>query len=108
MTTDNSVYGLSRRDAKEVVSSLGGKEKTSPSTRTGGLALFSARLKEPWASGVAECDIFAKDGLSKTDTGEDALVYDADGIFSSLTTDNFVDVLKQSGKYYAIQAGCPT
>lgn len=105
---DDSTYGFNRRDAREIAAGLGGKEKTTPrGTSAGGGQLFIFRLNEPWASGVADSDIYSIDGADYTDTGEDADVYDPLGVFASLTTDDFGMCLRQSGKYYAIQAPCP-
>lgn len=104
---DDSTYGLNRRDAREVVAGLGGKEKTTPRSVAGGVQLFIYRLNEPWSSNAADADIYSIDGADYTDTGEDATVYNPLAEFSSLTTDDFGMCFKQAGKYYAIQAPCP-
>lgn len=107
MSSDDSTYGFSRRDAREIVAGLGGKEKLIPGQRIGGAGLFICRLNEPWSSNAADADIYTIDGSSYTDTGEDKTVYDPLGIFSSLTTDDYGLCLLQGGKYYLIQAPCP-
>lgn len=72
-----------------------------------GATLYKATMKTTWSSGVVNCDIYSINGVTFTDTGTDASVYDGLGIFSTLTTGDDMLVLLQAGKYYAIQAPCP-
>jgi hypothetical protein len=58
------------------------------------------------ASGTADADILEMDG---TDTGIDATVRDPGGTFATLVTvGDSGQCLYQDGKYYVIQANCPT
>lgn len=75
--------------------------------RGGSTTLYKATMKSTWSAGVVSCDIYSINGVTFTDTGIDANVYDGLGIFSTLTTGDSMLVLLQSGKYYAIQAPCP-
>jgi len=65
-------------------------------------------MKEAWSGGIAECDIKSIDGITITDTGIDADVYDPLGVFSLLSTGDSLYITKQGGKYYAADnAPCP-
>jgi len=107
---DDATYGFSKPDALELVQLIGGADGENREwheIRGGGLRLYKATMNEPWTAGVAECSIYTIDGVTFTDTGTDADVYDGLNIFTSLTTGDHLLELFQSGKYYAIQAPCP-
>ena len=72
--------------------------------------LMRYRLKADWsASGgggkQANCDIFDMDLV---DTGQDRIVFDRDNIFETLGASDYGYCIYQFGKFYAIQAPCPT
>lgn len=72
------------------------------------IMVYIGTMKENWTSGVAECDIKSFDGITVTDTGLDADVYDPLGAFSILTTGDSLYITLQRGKYYAVNnAPCP-
>lgn len=73
-----------------------------------GARLYRYTLNEGWGDTTADeatCDILELDG---TDTNEDSIVKDPDGIFATLESGDPGWCFKQDGVYYAIQAPCPT
>lgn len=68
---------------------------------------YAATMKEAWSGRQALCDIKSIDGVTVTDTGEDAIVYDPLGTFADLTTGDTMEIKSVGGKYYTNQAPCP-
>jgi hypothetical protein len=104
---DESTYGFSKADASELIQSIGGSEETYREglVRSNATGLFRFTLNASLSTGTADADILRMDG---TDTGIDDDVLDPLGIFDTLTTGDAGLCLKQGGKYYVIQAPCPS
>lgn len=87
------------------------RRSDEPFYRPGGsgaaVILYIGITKQAWSSGAADADIYSVDGATMTDTGIDAPIYDPLGMFASLGSGAEYWVIKQQGKYYAINAVCP-
>lgn len=108
---DTSVIGFSEADARQIIAGLevGSREVKEHGRRggSGGKRFFVFRLNEAWTAGVADSDIYTVNGVTITDTGIDADVYDPLSMFTALGIDDYGWCFRQAGLYYAIQAPCP-
>ncbi len=66
----------------------------------GGATKFGARMTEAWTTKQATCQIYTMDGITLTYLAN-AEVYDPLSVFATLTTNDWLYVTKQDGKYYA-------
>lgn len=111
MPGDDRTYGFNKNDAVELVNLIGNTDSEfvdQQPSRGGGIRVFVGELNEAWSTGVAECSIYSMDGMTLTDTGIDADVYDPLEVFAVLGTGDRLYVTRQSGKYYAANnAPCP-
>jgi hypothetical protein len=105
--SDDRTYGFNRADARELVATIGGREKILPSRGFGGAIFFVCRLTSSWSSNAATASLFTVDGATITDTGDDITVYDPLSIFATLTTDDYGWCFLQGGRYYLLQSPCP-
>lgn len=72
-----------------------------------GCRLFVAELTSAWSSLSASAEISAIDGTTLT-VLENSTLYDPLGIFTILSAGDSLLAIKQDGKYYAINAPCPS
>jgi hypothetical protein len=106
MAKDESTYGFNKDDATSLVASI-----NSPSTsysegraRGGGSRLVRFALLASLSTGTASATI--KDMAGVTIATEDVL--DPEAIFDELDIGDTGLAIAQGGKYYVIQARCPT
>ena len=110
---DNHTYGFSKGDAEELVEMIGGGEGEYVEGRVrggGGLKIFGFTLTNAGfvTTKTATADIFPLASAAfGTALEEDANIYDPAGWAIGATTGQTGLCVKQGGKYYAIQAGCP-
>lgn len=110
-TKDEGIYGFSKQDANDILrSAIVAREKIISGQRRQAsvVTMFVAQLTGSWSSRTATADISTLDGVDWTLLEEDATIYDPLSIFGTLASGDYCYVLKQNGKYYAIQAPCPS
>lgn len=101
---EERTFGFSKPDALELIQLIGGADSEFPEMRVrrSGIRLVRFQLKEGFATGTASATLKTMDG----EVIEVADVLDPEGIFEELVARDTGLALKQSGKYYAIQAPC--
>ncbi len=72
-----------------------------------GCRLFVAQLTSAWNSLSASAQISSINGTALT-VLESSTIYDPLGIFGILGVDDYLLAIKQDGKYYTINAPCPS
>ena len=108
---DNHTYGFNRDDHDALIAGIGMTETETPGRRGsgggGGDTLYAFELTANMSSFAATANIQKLDGVS-FDEIESSTVYDPVDIFSSLLNGATGLCIKQGGRYYIIQAHCPT
>lgn len=107
MPNDNRVVGFSRSDAEQLVDSLGNDENWFPTRRaipSASVRYVQFELTGSWSSGEASADFSTMDDDPiKSDT-----LRDPQEIASLLGSGDKGYAIQQGGKFYFVQAGCPS